>query len=64
VPAPESLHPAQLPAVAVVTHYIERCQHGHTHGQCRCPDRNKPVRIVACPWPDDYLPRHRKDPGP
>ena len=33
---------------AVNKHYVEKCQHGVVHGQCRCPSRNKWVRYVPC----------------
>lgn len=32
-------------------HRIEKCEHGTLLGQCRCIERNKPVRLVDCPGP-------------
>jgi hypothetical protein len=37
-----------------VTHFIEICEFGATHKQCRCPDKNKPVRKVTCTVPDQH----------
>ena len=34
-------------------HFIEKCEHGMVVRQCRCPDPNKAVRIVACPDPEN-----------
>ncbi len=34
--------------VGAGSHYVEKCQHGIVHGQCRCPSRNKYVRYVPC----------------
>lgn len=28
-------------------HYIEKCECGKIMGQCRCPDKNKFVRVVS-----------------
>ena len=33
---------------SVNKHYVEKCQHGVVHGQCRCPSRSKWVRYVPC----------------
>jgi hypothetical protein len=30
-------------------HFIEQCPHGTIVSQCRCMDRDKPVRVVPCP---------------
>lgn len=30
-------------------HYVMKCQHGVVVGQCRCPAKDKAVRIVSCP---------------
>lgn len=37
----------------MAVHFIEKCEHGMVVRQCRCPDPNKTVRIVACPYPED-----------
>ena len=31
-------------------HYIEKCsEHGTVLGQCRCPSRDKAIKLVPCP---------------
>lgn len=30
-------------------HYKEECVHGTMGGQCRCPSKDKAVRIIPCP---------------
>lgn len=34
-----------------MAHYVEVCEYGHVHGQCRCADPNKAVRKVTCDNP-------------
>ena len=36
-------------------HFIEKCEHGAVVTQCRCPDPNKTLTIVACPDPDECV---------
>ena len=31
-----------------MTHYVEICEYGYLHGQCRCPDDDKIVKRVKC----------------
>ncbi len=38
---------------SMAVHFIEKCEHGMVVTQCRCPDPNKTVRIVPCPYPED-----------
>lgn len=44
------------------THRIEKCVHGVTHAQCRCPAPDKPVYIVPCD--PRVCDRAGQDPGP
>lgn len=32
-----------------MSHYVEKCIHGVIVGQCRCPSKDKTVRVVSCP---------------
>jgi hypothetical protein len=47
-----------------MTHYILECIHGVFMGQCRCPDKNKSVKVVPCAVPclakGEYVGKHRK----
>lgn len=42
-------------------HFKEECKHGILIRQCKCPSREKAVRVVACPNPDEHEYRERKD---
>lgn len=46
-------------------HYMERCEHGTVAGQCRCPSKDKSVRIVPCPpyCPKAKAPEPERGPG-
>jgi hypothetical protein len=33
-----------------MSHYKSVCQFGFVHGQCRCPDPNKEIRRIECPF--------------
>ena len=37
-----------------MTHYIELCEFGGVHAQCRCPARDKPVTKVKCDMPEKH----------
>jgi len=39
------------------THFIQVCQYGYTHGQCRCASKDKDVRLITC-----NQDAHRKNP--
>lgn len=41
------------------SHFVEMCEYGHSHSQCRCPAKDKQVRPVAC---DDLS--HATEPRP
>lgn len=32
-----------------MSHFISRCEHGTVGAQCRCPAKDKEVRIIPCP---------------
>jgi hypothetical protein len=50
-------------------HYKEVCEYGEVHGQCRCPNEYKTVRMVKCNGLHvpatteqlEYKPKHRRD---
>jgi len=45
-------------------HYVEQCEHGVVVAQCRCPSKDRPVNIVACPQtcPDRHQGEIKKSP--
>lgn len=39
-----------------MSHYREVCEYGMTHGQCRCPSKDKEVREIRCSAPTQHAP--------
>lgn len=37
-------------------HFMEVCTFGYTHGQCRCPSKDKSTRIIDCTTPNLHGP--------
>lgn len=52
-------------------HHVDQCRHGRVVSQCRCPAKDKAVRVVPCPpscaaitpTPGDW-PAHLRDDAP
>ena len=40
-------------------HFVQICEHGHVHAQCRCPNKDKHVIRTSCSDPD-----HANNPQP
>lgn len=39
-----------------MTHFTNVCTFGYTHGQCRCPSKDKTVRVIKCSTPNLHGP--------
>lgn len=37
-------------------HFIEQCEYGMVHAQCRCPNPSKTVRTVKCNRAEEHAP--------
>lgn len=46
-----------------MTHHKNHCEYGYLHGQCRCPSRDKEIRIITCPTPNMHRPTVDEDEG-
>lgn len=41
-------------------HFVEKCEYGHTHAQCRCPSYDKQTVRVVCDMPQAHAPVEEK----
>lgn len=41
-------------------HFVNKCQYGYTHGQCRCPSKDKTVKQIMCDNPE-HIPEDRDE---
>lgn len=47
-----------------MAHFINMCEYGYVHGQCRCPSKDKHVNKVKCTTPSHVGPiggKHKKE---
>jgi len=48
----------------VTAHFVEMCEYGIVHAQCRCPSKDKTVHTIKCNVPEAHLEKALETPPP